>query len=146
MLTYRVVGLTLLSFSLLSGCASTYTAGVEGQQTPDGSIVVTEYNSGLGVRISQVKGHHTGDLYKARVVIENTTDYTLGLQYQFNWFDEGGDEVAIDSYAWTPITLYGQNKKSISSLSPDQFAKSFRISVRDLKSTKTFKTNIFGIR
>lgn len=132
-----------LAISFLSGCAS--TAGVEAQQTPDGSIKVTEHND-LGVRISQVKGHHMGDLYKARILLENTTDYTLTLQYQFNWYDEGGDEVAIDSYAWTPMTLYGRNQKTITSLSPDIFSKSFRVTVRDLTSTKTFKTNIFGIR
>ncbi len=132
-----------LAVGYLSGCAS--TAGIEAQQTPDGAINITEH-SNLGVRISQVKGHHTGDLYKARVLLENTTDYMLSLQYQFNWYDEGGDEVAIDSYAWTPITLYGRNQKTLSSLSPDIFSKSFRVTVRDLKSSKTFKTNFFGIR
>jgi len=142
----RIILLTTLGLSLLSGCASTYTAGVEAKQNPDGSINITEFNSDLGVRISQVKGHHMGNLYKARVLLENTTDYTLTLQYQFNWYDEGGDEVAIDSNAWIPMTLYGRNQKTITSLSPDIFSKSFRVNVRDLKSTKTFKTNIFGIR
>ncbi len=136
--------LILICFTLLSGCASSYSAGIESRQNPDGSITVNEY-SDLGVRISQTKGHQWGDLYRARVVLENTDSNDLTLQYQFNWYDEGGDEVAADSYAWTPITIYGHNQKSLESLAPDSFCKSFRVTVRDLKSTKTFKTNLFGI-
>ena len=84
-------------------------------------------------------------LYRGKVVIANKKGSTQDLQYQFTWYDESGTEVGIDGNGWTPFIIYGKDEITIVGLAPNPQASGFRINVRDLKASKTFKTNLLGV-
>ena len=85
-----------------------------------------------------------GDLYSATVVVKNTSSSTQEFQYQFTWFDANDRELEIDSHGWSPATIYGKDQKTLTNIAPNPEAAKFRVSIRDLKATKVFKTNFFG--
>jgi uncharacterized protein YcfL len=129
---------------LLNGCAS--SAGVVASQDASGQTTTTVYNDNLGILVRQIRSSPAGGLFKARVIVENETNATQSLQYQFNWYDQQGDELNADGQAWSPFYIYGHNQKSLSSLAPSPEAVQFRVAIRDLSATKTFKTNFLGLK
>ncbi|SEH07885.1 DUF1425 domain-containing protein [Candidatus Venteria ishoeyi] len=138
--------IVLTGLFLVTACTGPdYSAGSEGRLNAQGQANISQYpNSDVFIR--QLKGEWVGDQYRARVIIENSSSMTETMQYQFNWYNAAGDELDIDGHAWTPVTVYGHNQKTLTSLSADPGAVNFRVVVRHLSGTTTFKTNFFGIK
>jgi len=132
-----------ISAAVLAGCNN--TAGVQ-VRAGDNMETTTETFSDLdGVEIQQIKGDYVnGTNYRARVMMRNTESDTKTIQYQFTWYDADGMQVDPEGFAWTPVTLYGNDEKTVQAISPSANVTGFRLNVRDLKADKTFKTNIFG--
>ncbi len=126
----------------VSGCSS--TAGTQARLDADGKQEVTSYEFFSGLKIKQLKSNDINGMYQGKVIVENTRRSTQSLQYQFSWYNEGGEEIANDSYSWLPFTIYGKDQRTLSSLAPSPNATNFRVNIRDLKATKTFKTNFLG--
>ena len=87
-----VLGLT--AALLLNGCGS--SAGVIASQDASGQTITTVHNDNLGIIVRQIRSSPAGGLFKARVIVENETNATQSLQYQFNWYDQQGDELNAD--------------------------------------------------
>ncbi len=143
-----LAALVLMTASLtLIGCQN--NAGLQVQHDPyniETNNQVTDYKFGNKLIVSQIIGDISGGLHNGNVVIKNTTKSSMNLQYQFTWYDQNNREMDIDGSAWTPITVYAKNQKTLSSIAPNPTATQFRVSIRELNATKVFKTNLLGIK
>ena len=125
-----------------SGCA-TKTSGIQGAaatvEAPDGTAHTSQYviidNSKLarGLQIVDLKSQFAGDLLKAQVSIVSKYSKTLEFQYKFLWFDAQGMEINPGSLPWTPLTLYGNESKTVQAVAPNPSAREFKINIRALK-------------
>ena len=123
------------------GCA-TRTSGIQGAatvgQSPEGMTQMSQYviidNSRLarGLQIVDLKSQFAGDLLKAQVSIVSKFSRTLEFQYKFLWFDATGMEVSPGSLPWTPLTLNGNESKSVQAVAPNPAARTFKINIREI--------------
>lgn len=143
----RSVGLTALAVCSavlvggLVGCA-TKTSGIQGAaatvQSPDGAMQSSQYviidNSKLarGLQIVNLKSQFVGDLLKAQVSLVSKYSKTLEFQYKFFWFDANGMEINPGSLPWTPLTLHGNESKTVQAVAPNPAAREFKINIRAL--------------
>ena len=142
----RNLGLSAIAFCgammIGSGCA-TKTSGIQGAaataESPDGMVQSSQYviidNSRLarGLQIVDLKSQFVGDLLKAQVSIVSKYSKTLEFQYKFLWFDAQGMEINAGSLPWTPLTLFGNESKTVQAVAPNPSARVFKISFRALK-------------
>ena len=142
----RAIGLTALAVvgSVLAGggCA-TRTSGIQGAaatvQSPEGTMTSSKYviidNSKLarGLQIVDLKSQFVGDLLKAQVSIVSKYSKTLEFQYKFLWFDANGIEINPGSLPWTPLTLNGNESKSVQAVAPNPSAREFKVNIRALR-------------
>ncbi len=137
-------GLGLISFIvLLAGCAST-AEKTQISIIDQGASQVKAFYFTDGLAVEQMQGEYQNGLYRGRVVLRNTRNQMRQLQYQFTWYDTQGNMVDFDDSAWTPIILYGKGEKSVAAIAPIAKIAGFKVSIRDLKATKIFKTNFLG--
>src|ERR1035437_4930939 len=138
----RSVGLTALAVcgvmlaGGLAGCA-TKTSGIHGAaatvQSPEGTMQNSQYviidNSKLarGLQIVDLKSQFVGDLLKAQVSIVSKYSKTLEFQYKFLWFDAQGMEINPGSLPWIPLSVYGNESKTVQAVAPNPAAREFKI-------------------
>jgi uncharacterized protein YcfL len=125
-----------------SGCA-TQTSGIQGTaatvEAPVGTVQSSQYviidNSKLarGLQVVDLKSQFAGDLLKAQVSIVSKYSRTLEFQYKFLWFDAQGVEINPGSLPWTPLTLNGNESKTVQAVAPNPSAREFKINIRALK-------------
>jgi len=141
----RNVGLITLAgcvaLMIGSGCA-TKTSGIHGSaattQSPEGMLQSSKYviidNSKLarGLQIVDLKSQFVGDLMKVQVSIVSKYSKTLDFQYKFLWFDTQGMEINPGSLPWTPLTLFGNESKTVQAVAPNPSAREFKINIRAL--------------
>ena len=130
------------AYLLVGGCAS-QTSGMRGgasiAQAPEGTVQSSQYviidNSKLarGLQIVDIKSQFVGDLLKAQVSIVSKYSKTLEFQYKFLWFDANGIEISPGSLPWTPLTLNGNESKSVQAVAPNPSAREFKINIRAIR-------------
>jgi uncharacterized protein YcfL len=129
---------------MATGCQSTAGIQVKHDSTPAAKNEIIDHTFNNAIEVTQVDGTMVGNLYSGTVVVTNTSSSTEEFQYQFTWYDENDRELEIDSHGWSPAIVYGKDQKTLSNVAPNPEAAKFRVSIRDLKATKVFKTNFFG--
>ncbi|MBN1553065.1 YcfL family protein [bacterium] len=125
---------------LATGCVRR-TSGVQGSASssvsPSGQVAYSNYviinNQELsrGIQIVDLKSRYVYDMLQANVIIVNKYNKTLNIQYKFSWFDEAGMEIDVDSSAWTPVILYGNETKTLQGTAPNPSAVEFKINIRN---------------
>ncbi len=142
----RLMGMVFVGWialgTVLVGCQS--TVNVQGTQAVGKAPAIKVQSLGNGLTVKQLKGQYYNELYRGRVVIVNKKASEQQLQYQFTWYDDAENEIGIESNAWTPVVVYGKSERSVVGIAPSSSAVGFRVSIRDLKATKVFKTNFLG--
>jgi uncharacterized protein YcfL len=125
----------------LAGCASDRTAGIEGTAGmgagPDGASAVSKYvivnNSKLarGIQVVDLRSLRTAsNLLRASVTVVSKYSKTLEFQYKFAWFDAQGMEIDPEARPWTPVTLYGNETKTLQATAPNSAATEYKIKIR----------------
>lgn len=134
-------------FLLCGVAACTHnTAGMEARVSTGQSAQVDAHQLGDDIAITQLQGEYVGGLYRARILLQNLKSGTQTLQYQITWHDSSDTEFPLDETAWTPLIVHGENQVAITAMATNPEAAGYRVTIRDLKANKTFKTNFFGIR
>lgn len=141
----RNVGLTALavcSLMLVGGVVGCTTSGIHGTattvQSPEGTMQTSQYviidNNRLarGLQIVDLKSQFVGDLLKAQVSLVSKYSATLDFQYKFLWYDAKGMEINPGSLPWTPLTMYGNESKTVQAVAPNLSAREFKINIRKL--------------
>lgn len=134
----------VLAMLYASGCSS--TAGIEAtvdRSTGHKQVVFRDKALAKRIKIENLNSGVTGGLLRASVTVRNTfrnmprpigylypTYKTLEFQYKFSWFDENGFEIDPDSDAWTPVTIHGQESKTLQGVAPNPSARMFKILIR----------------
>lgn len=138
----------LLPVFLLCGVAACThnTSGMEARVSTGQQAQVEAHQLGDDIAITQLQGDYVGGLYRARILIQNLNSGSQTLQYQITWHDSSEAEFPLDETAWTPVIVHGQNQVAITAMATNPAAAGYRVTLRDLKANKTFKTNFFGIR
>ena len=106
---------------------------------PDGSVTMSKYvvvnNTKLakGIQIVDLKtGFAANGMMKANVTLVSKARKTLTFQYRFAWFDENGMELDPEAGSWKPMTLYGNESRTIQGVAPNSAAKEYRVKLRKL--------------
>lgn len=138
-LSYYGFVIILMALSFI-GCSS--TAGIEGSMSATtgqgGQTAYSKYviinNDSLArdIQIVDMKSDFVGNLLRAQVSLVNKDNDTINFQFKFSWFEESGREIDPDTDAWTPVTLYGNESKSLQGVAPNPNAKEFKIKIREL--------------
>ena len=84
----------------------------EGSKSPD-------------VEIEEIRCTTTGDLLKIDVVVYNDESDEERLQYKFRWMDAEGMRAA-DEESWKPELLYGNSRKTVTTIAPNPKARDFK--------------------
>ena len=135
------VSIGILAIGLtLSGCQN--TSGIQVKHGTATTIQNFKFDNNL--EIDQAIGSMNGELYSGAVIVKNNASSTKALQYQFTWYDNQNIEIDANSHGWTPLTIYGNDEKTVKSVAPSPTATQFKVSIRELKATKVFKTNLLG--
>ena len=124
-----------------SGCASSRSSGIEGTTGvgvgPDGTasfskyVVVNNKKLARGLQIVDLRSSRTANnLLRASVLVVSKYSKTLDFQYKFAWFDAQGMEIDPGSRPWTPVTLYGNETKTLQATAPNSAATEFKIKIR----------------
>ncbi len=119
------------------------SAGMEGDAAtvlnPDGSVTVSKFvvinNQRLanGLQIVDLKtGFAENGMMMANVTLVSKARRTLTFQYRFAWFDDAGMELDPDASSWKPMTLYGNESRTIQGVAPNAAAKQYRVKLRKL--------------
>lgn len=139
--------LTLAALALLAmaaGCRHrSSTAGMEGDatatQAPDGSMTLSKFvivnNPQLakGIQIVDLKTQfHDNGMMMANVTLVSKARKTLTFQYRFAWMDENGIEIDPEGDGWKPMTLYGNESRTIQGTAPNAAAREFRVKLRKI--------------
>ncbi len=139
-----VVGVAVLAGGIGAGCRHRGASdGIEGDAAaiaaPDGSYTVSKYvvvnNPQLakGIQIVDLKTSFTdNNLMRANVTLVSKARRTLTFQYRFAWFDQNGMEIDLEANAWKPMTIYGNESRTLQGTAPNSAAKEFRVKLRKL--------------
>jgi len=134
----KILSLIVLIFL---GCTSSVSNVGIGQRSPEsqGDYVLGEYiiinNQTLARRLQiiDIDSRIVNQLMQAHVKIMNKYNTDARFEYQFQWFDSKGFEVAtVDTY-WHPVLIYGQEVKTLVGLAPNPSAAKFKIHIRKEK-------------
>ncbi|MFA5206708.1 MAG: YcfL family protein [Lentisphaeria bacterium] len=130
---------------LLAGAAAGCRYGTAGTQanaaviaTPDGGMTASKYvlinNSKLaaGIQVVDIRPAFANDLLQAQVTVVSKTSRTQKFQYKFQWYNAQGLEVEMDRSPWTPVTLVGNESKTIGATAPNPGVREFRVNIRAL--------------
>lgn len=126
--------------SVLTGCATKKTSGIEGAaaivETPEGDmqsskyVIVNNPKLARGIQIVDLKSSFVGDLLKAQVTLVSKYSSTLRFQYKFAWFNKDGIEIDPDASPWKPLIMYGNESKTVQAVAPNPSAREFKIKIR----------------
>jgi uncharacterized protein YcfL len=130
--------------AMLGGCVSNRkkdTSGIEGTAgggiAPDGAptqskfVIVNNKRLARGIQVVDLGTARTAnDLLRAWVTIVSKYNKTLMFQYKFSWFDAQGMEIDPEARAWIPVTLYGNETKTLQATAPTSAATKFKIKIR----------------
>jgi uncharacterized protein YcfL len=122
----------------LAGCSS--TAGIEGSTTAvrdaegntsySNMMVVNNPKLAGKIQISDIQTEFVGGLMKTQVDLISKYSKNVSVKYKFSWFDADGMEIDSDASAWTPLTLYGNESKTVQGVAPNPTARKFKIKIR----------------
>lgn len=107
----------------LTGCASNCVQIASAGTEP--SKVATAKGD---VRISSPASTLSGDLVVAKVVLENQSDDTQSVQYQYQWFDNQGYNVG-ENTPWEPVVITPNSSRVVSAVAPSANATRFNVLV-----------------
>ena len=78
----------------------------------------------------KVTGRTEDGFLKAQVTIQNLGHMTEDFETKFEWFDDQGFKVDSGVEMWKPGLVYGQERKEIFAVAPNEKASSFRFHIR----------------
>jgi len=122
---------------ILSGCSS--SAGVQGtsalMEEGYGDIGHSEYvivnnpKVARGLQIVDMATKYVGNLLMANVTLVSKYSDTERYKYKFSWYDEDGLELDPEAYPWIPLTMYGNETKTIKGIAPNPAARQFKVNL-----------------
>ncbi|MFP5383941.1 MAG: YcfL family protein [Gammaproteobacteria bacterium] len=116
--------------ALIAGCGQFKTT-----KTADGDKVkyqvVTSGNTDDRIEVINVVAGKAGDLVKASVEMKNKSRFAYTFEYRFKWYDGSGMEISPDSTAWIPLSMMGNETKSLQALAPNPTAETFKLFLQE---------------
>lgn len=116
--------------ALIAGCGQFKTT-----KTGDGDKVkyqvVTSGNTDDRIEVINVVAGKAGDLVKASVEMQNKSRFAYTFEYRFKWYDGSGMEISPDSTAWIPLSMMGNETKSLQALAPNPTAETFKLFLQE---------------
>ena len=123
------IGLTLLVTACASSEVTTVAPDAKGQYQ---AVLDSKYSRQFpDITAQAVRQRFTAGLLMASVDIKNEDLSRKVLQYKFLWFDRDGFEVQPDSRPWTPLTMLGEETKTVQALAPQSNVVTFKIQIEE---------------
>jgi uncharacterized protein YcfL len=123
------IGLTLLVTACASSEVTTVAPDAKGQYQ---AVLDSKYSRQFtDITAQAVRQRFTAGLLMASVDIKNEDLSRKVLQYKFLWFDRDGFEVQPDGRPWTPLTMLGEETKTVQALAPQSNVVTFKIQIEE---------------
>lgn len=123
----------LFAVVALAGCASsevtTVSRDAKGQYQ---AVLESKYPRLLtDITAQAVRQRVAAGLLQVSVEIKNEDLARKALHYKFRWFDADGFEVQPDGRPWTPLTMLGEEVKTVQAVAPQGNVVSFKILIEE---------------
>ena len=123
----KLIGLTLLTLIVLSGC----------NQSPEPKNAIVKVVNGCGnsdISITDIKGRKKSDGFmQAQVIGENSSSKYQALEYRVVWFDKAGFQIESILSNWKKAPAYENQPFHLKATSPSTKARTFRLYIRQDK-------------
>ena len=117
-------------------CASKPRVGLEGVAEPSSQssqyssyLLIHDARLGRQIEIADIKTRNVGDIMQLSVTLMSRTKRAIHVSYKFAWFDTDGFEVRPEDNPWIPLTVYGNETKTVQGMAPNPTAISFKINI-----------------
>ncbi len=94
--------------------------------------------AGCDFSICDLRGVSINGVKRLQLSIVNKQNNNINIQYRVSWFDQHGMEIDPNKSNWKSLELYSRETKSLTAVSPNDQAMSFKVFVRDIKYLKFF--------
>ncbi|MGA1870400.1 MAG: DUF1425 domain-containing protein [bacterium] len=124
---------------IFMGCSSCVRTGALSQNTTNARdkyeinphIIVHNNTLARSVQIVALHSRVVNNVRQVWVQVKNTQDSDLACEYRFQWLDKKNSEIKEGAEQWRPALLYGQEVKTLVSVSPHPSAEIFKIHMRE---------------
>lgn len=123
---YTGLGCLALAFVLLGGCAST--------DTPDNVQIEPSIRGWIEIENLYVDRRDSG-LLEVHVTARNRVNQDVKMNYQFDWLDDGGRQVASGSSRRKRVAVEAMRRFTMSGVAPNERVSDFRLYVEGRDTT-----------
>lgn len=117
--------------ALVAGCSSFRPSGDDAADDKVKYQVVTSGNTDDRLAVTSVVTARAGDLVRASVELKNKSRFAYTFEYRFKWYDGSGMEISPDSTAWVPLSMMGNETRSLQALAPNPTAETFKLFLQE---------------